>query len=260
MAGTITHQWNGTVLTITSDSGTSSANLKGDDGSRGPQGSIGETGKIDLSLLENYATKTYVGENAAPTGFGLGGKAKGISSLDNATAFGLYVSNVGTPSSELGQSVYWTCLTMPHNDNFIAQIAYRSSANPIVVCIRRHNQDGTWTPWEYLNPPMNIGYEYRTTERYKGKPVYRQLVEITTTETLGTDGKVSTYSMAHGISGLTHCVDIVGNMGNYRLPYMATGGSLTSIALVNTTNIQFRMEGSWAGERTWTFDVRYIKE
>lgn len=46
MAGTITHEWNGTILTITSDSGTSSADLKGqigDDGPRGPQGPAGDT-------------------------------------------------------------------------------------------------------------------------------------------------------------------------------------------------------------------------
>lgn len=44
MAGQITHSWNGTVLTITSDSGTSSADLKGekgDTGIRGPQGEAG---------------------------------------------------------------------------------------------------------------------------------------------------------------------------------------------------------------------------
>ena len=102
MAGTITHSWNGTVLTITSDSGTSSADLqgsKGDTGIRGPQGRCGiilnadgtidtsdyatetyvdnkiaqvEAGSVDLSnyytktqttaLLDNYATKTYVQE------------------------------------------------------------------------------------------------------------------------------------------------------------------------------------------------------
>ena len=102
MAGTITHSWNGTVLTITSDSGTSSADLqggKGDTGPRGPQGPAGiivnpdgtidtsayatetyvdtkiaevEAGSVDLSnyytktqttaLLDNYATKTYVQE------------------------------------------------------------------------------------------------------------------------------------------------------------------------------------------------------
>ena len=39
--GEIYHSWNGTVLTITSDSGTSSADLKGDMGIRGPQGVAG---------------------------------------------------------------------------------------------------------------------------------------------------------------------------------------------------------------------------
>ena len=32
-----------------------------------------------------------------------------------------------------------------------------------------------WDPWEYVNPPMIPGKEYRTTERYNGKPVYVQL-------------------------------------------------------------------------------------
>ena len=64
MAGTITHEWNGTVLTITSDAGTSSADLQGaagDIGPRGPQGPAGVvvdgSGAVDLS---GYATKTYV--------------------------------------------------------------------------------------------------------------------------------------------------------------------------------------------------------
>ena len=52
------HSWNGTILTITSDSGTSSADLKGsvgDIGPRGPQGpagiSIGADGNIDINSL-----------------------------------------------------------------------------------------------------------------------------------------------------------------------------------------------------------------
>ena len=51
MAGTIKHQWNGTVLTIESDSGVSSCDLKGakgDDGPRGPQGVQGERGETGV--------------------------------------------------------------------------------------------------------------------------------------------------------------------------------------------------------------------
>lgn len=66
MAGTITHSWNGTILTITSDSGTSSADLKGsvgDIGPRGPQGPAGITIAADgTAQLEGYATETWVND------------------------------------------------------------------------------------------------------------------------------------------------------------------------------------------------------
>ena len=76
MAGTIQHQWNGTVLTIISDSGTSSCDLKGakgDDGPRGAQGAPGSTIVEDCQKLggvaaENYALKTDTVENANKLG------------------------------------------------------------------------------------------------------------------------------------------------------------------------------------------------
>ena len=55
--GGITHSWSGTVLTVSSDSGTSSADLKGakgDDGARGAQGAVGI---IDTNTLNNYIKK-----------------------------------------------------------------------------------------------------------------------------------------------------------------------------------------------------------
>lgn len=64
MAGTITHSWNGTILTITSDSGTSSMNLKGavgDIGPRGPQGPCGIVHTEDgTALVDNIATVDMV--------------------------------------------------------------------------------------------------------------------------------------------------------------------------------------------------------
>ena len=58
--GNIYHEWNGTVLTVTSDSGTSSADLKGDMGVRGPQGVAGKTGNVNYKVLEDYATQEFV--------------------------------------------------------------------------------------------------------------------------------------------------------------------------------------------------------
>lgn len=62
MAGKITHEWNGTVLTITSDSGTSSMDLKGDKGDtgvRGAQGVAGNSGGASVDL-GNYYTKPEI--------------------------------------------------------------------------------------------------------------------------------------------------------------------------------------------------------
>lgn len=40
------------------------------------------------------------------------------------------------------------------------------------VIVTRGMTSGVWGPFEWLNPLMEIGVEYRTTERYLGKPVY----------------------------------------------------------------------------------------
>ena len=88
MAGEIKHEWNGTVLTITSDSGTSSADLKGkkgDTGIRGPQGRAGVILKDDGSVdMNGYATEAYVLdaieialEDYTPSGGGGGGGGGG---------------------------------------------------------------------------------------------------------------------------------------------------------------------------------------
>lgn len=91
MAGTIEHVWDGSILTVTSDSGTSSSDLKGpkgDVGPRGPQGAPGviydAAGKLVLDLspyvtqeeleaavssvepdMSDYASKTYVSTEIA---------------------------------------------------------------------------------------------------------------------------------------------------------------------------------------------------
>lgn len=41
---------------------------------------------------------------------------------------------------------------------------------------RRVKSSGTWDPWEYVNPRMAVGIEYRTTERHLGNAVYTKMV------------------------------------------------------------------------------------
>ena len=64
MAGEIKHSWKGTVLTITSDTGTSSANLQGPQGDMGPRGPQGPAGVVYNQdgeiVMEGFATEEYV--------------------------------------------------------------------------------------------------------------------------------------------------------------------------------------------------------
>lgn len=72
MAGTITHQWNGTILTITSDSGTSACDLKGakgDDGARGAMGLPGDANLIDAVAAAEKAANVAVEAANSITGY-----------------------------------------------------------------------------------------------------------------------------------------------------------------------------------------------
>lgn len=64
--------------------------------------------------------------------------------------------------------------------------------------IRRHSVDAgaSWEPWEWENPPVADGNEYRTTRRHEGKPVYAK--EITAGN--APDSAVADYP--HGLEGI----------------------------------------------------------
>jgi hypothetical protein len=53
---------------------------------------------------------------------------------------------------------------------------YQTIKSGVTVSQRYYSSwAGTWQPWEYVNPPMQVGVEYRTTERHNGKAVYTKL-------------------------------------------------------------------------------------
>lgn len=75
--------------------------------------------------------------------------------------------------------------------------------------------NGTWLPWEYDNPPLSLGVEYRTTERYLGKPVYAKAVDCGKFPAPGTSKLV-----AHGISNCLP-ITITAQMSNSNIvPYV----------------------------------------
>ena len=115
-------------------------------------------------------------QKKAPAGYGLGNdSSKELTSSDNLdeiSGSGWYFwyndVPVGAPDNYCTMRVdtgYNGSLVWCH------QHIWRAGGNEERV--RGFLDDGSeWSEWEWVNPPMHLGAEYRTTERYLGKPVY----------------------------------------------------------------------------------------
>ena len=117
---------------------------------------------------------------AAPSGYGLGGG-------------GVFPSSVGLSGSAIARGGFFrwdtapdgapfnyaTMLVVPRTkDSESYQLAFGHVGTKKGVMATRRYSSSEDEPWEYINPPMITGEEYRTTERYNGKPVYTALVNV----------------------------------------------------------------------------------
>ncbi len=137
------------------------------------------------SLTDAQKTQARGNIDAAPGGFGLGGvlvdapeNSEGFADANLITATGFYraVRNV----------LYggWHYIIHLNYDSATAlQLAAYVSGEVYGVREKRLN---VWGDWEHTNPPMELGIEYRTTERYLGKPVYVKLFDCGTIPAQGT--------------------------------------------------------------------------
>lgn len=137
------------------------------------------------SLTDAQKTQARKNVNAAPGGYGLGDIAGvAISStveegLNTATQNGWYyfggTGDIENRPSLIPDSGYGYLLVSSRDQQTKLQVFMSEVNNYIAV---RKLEAGVWQPWEYVNPPMQLGVEYRTTERYLGKPVYCRLIDF----------------------------------------------------------------------------------
>lgn len=142
----------------------------------------------------------------APFGFGLGDSAGKVITTDcnEATKNGwYYVAGASNAASPYDHSM----LVVGYGASAVHQIAFLGNAVSANVLIQiRKCYGSAWNEWEWPNPPMAVGVEYRTTERYEGAPVYTQLVDLGTT--------TASMSSTVSISGITRLIRAVPNLNN----------------------------------------------
>lgn len=88
---------------------------------------------------------------------------------------------------------------------------------------------------EYLNPPLVLGVEYRTTERYLGKPVYVKTVDCGKFPAPG-----SSKIVTHGVSNCTP-ITVTAQMSNTNtvpyIGYYTIGADNVSITLASVSGV-----------------------
>lgn len=121
---------------------------------------------------------------AAPGGYGIGETPKYIADANDAVKNGRYAVDKSTlnlpgPIGDLWNYTYLDVYTGNRPDVYIKQTMTSPYQGwhqcEITRCF--YDARGGWQPWEWVNPPMLLDTEYRTTERYQGKPVYTKTVD-----------------------------------------------------------------------------------
>lgn len=110
---------------------------------------------------------------AAPGGYGLGtAKDFKADELDSLTKPGFYSSDNEMTIGGHTSSRWWMYVpAYGPGTTFATQRMHTFSSGEGYV-LERHKINGVWKEWGWVNPPMELGKEYRTTETHNGKAVW----------------------------------------------------------------------------------------
>ena len=127
----------------------------------------------------------------APSGYGLGETSMppvpdNPENIDR-TGWYAFLGNLG----HTGAPMQYGVIEAIYMNTQAFLTAYPNGSDSIAV--KRKHWD-VWGEWEWVNPPMLPGEEYRTTEKYMGKPVYFKLVDCKGMP--GTGSKTITHNAA----------------------------------------------------------------
>lgn len=196
-----------------------------------------ETGNVPITA-ENI--------KAALAGYGLGEYARVAGTdLNNNVLGGWYVFFSSAQNSPFASG---KLLVIPYssNLNYTTQIAFSTDAYRSIAV--RSCSNGSWYPWEYINPPMQLGVEYRTTDRWNGKPVYAKYVNF------GNGPNTTTKSVAHDIENFSQCAGWNGILSGENLQ----GHSGIVSVNINATNITIVTDQDFSGRPIYVA-IKYTK-
>ncbi len=187
----------------------------------------------------------------APAGYGLGNTAYGtnagtLANIDTYVENGWLRFDVVGTYDAIGVSANHSVLRVDAGRT-IVQTLFLSSYDAVVTR-RKIATESAWRDWEWVNPPMVVGTEYRTTERYHGKPVYCKLVDF------GNLPNNTYKDVAHGISNLQLAISVSGESNGDNL----IGNMYITYVNIGSTNIRIKTNADRSGVSA-TVLIKYTK-
>lgn len=188
------------------------------------------TDPFDITLINEAMDKTDAAvAGKAPAGYGLGTDSTELGAsddLDNVTNNGNYRWGSTPPANapimnNYGGSGYGYMRVNNSTASNCTQTVYTCYSGMENCRQMRAKIDGVWQPWEWVNPPMFLGVEHRTTERYNGAPVYTKLIDFGSMPANGSGKWVE-----HGTGSQTP-IRVCGRIPSYTLPLHTPSDEIT---------------------------------
>lgn len=119
--------------------------------------------------------------------------------------------------------------------------------------VRRTIYGSTAYPWEWVNPPLMEGIEYRTTERFIGKPVYTKVISF------GALPNATSKSITHGISNMDALVSYCAyaTAGSSRINLL--GMRYIPDLRVTHSGVEVQTDDDMSGWTECYFNLKYTK-
>ena len=209
------------------------ASFNGRTGAVLPQSGDYNATQIPVSGEPEAETVAAALSNKAPAGFGFGDAVQSIETTSAKESYETYCAKVDTVLDGMPNKTAKLVLAYPPavygKAGTTISLLYKGDANYAVLSnigsadaglcgwrmikLKKSSSDpSAWQPFEWEHPPMQLGVEYRTVERYNSKPVYVKAVNI---------GELSTgygeKSVEHGVSNMKACIECKGLAGQRNL-------------------------------------------
>ena len=216
-----------------------------------PQAGDYNATQIPVSGEPEAETVAAALSNKAPAGYGFGDAIQEIATTSAEESYETYCAKVDAVLDEMPDKTAKLVRAYPPavygNAGTTISLLYKGDANYAVLsnigsadaglCGWRmfklrypsSSSPAVWMPFEWEHPPMKIGVEYRTSERYNGKPVYTKLVDC------GAGPSNTRKTVSANTQNVETPISCTGNFGSGTIPYEWFAGDVSGAQAITCT-------------------------